>query len=158
MDEQPTGDDFLKWHEEKLENNNNLHPFGMSTYLMWAIVAYFRQTVSAQMEGNTNLAWTYAVDAKCCAEKLSGLIEATFEAQDKGGYVKDHARKAAAARHAKDHEIAETIQKWYADNDTKYKSMDAAAEAVSAIVGGSFDRARKHIKTAKNQATLKTKT
>lgn len=62
--------------------------------------------------------------------------------------VRALASRAANARHAENREIAERIQAWYAENRHLYRSMDAAAEAVSRIEPVAVRTARKHIGAA----------
>lgn len=57
-------------------------------------------------------------------------------------------KKAADARHAENREIAQEIKDWYAANHHRYKSMDAAAAAVTKLQPVVFSTARKHIGTA----------
>lgn len=54
-------------------------------------------------------------------------------------------KRGAHLRHTKNREKAEAIKAWYRENSTKYRSMDAAAEAVADILGVSFRTARKHV-------------
>lgn len=54
-------------------------------------------------------------------------------------------RVAAEARHARSHAIAASIKAWWLQNGSNYKSMDAAAEDVTAMMGVAFRTARKHI-------------
>ena len=57
-------------------------------------------------------------------------------------------KKAADARHAENREIAQEIKDWYSANHHRYKSMDAAAAAVTKLQPVVFSTARKHIGTA----------
>jgi len=54
-------------------------------------------------------------------------------------------KRGAHLRHTKNREKAEAIKAWYRENSTKYRSMDAAAEAVADLLGVSFRTARKHV-------------
>jgi hypothetical protein len=54
-------------------------------------------------------------------------------------------KRAAHSRHAENREKAKAIKAWYRENSPRYRSMDAAAEAVAALLDVSFRTARKHI-------------
>ena len=54
-------------------------------------------------------------------------------------------KRGAHYRHAENRERAEAIKAWYRENIQKYRSMDAAAEAVADLLGVSFRTARKHV-------------
>jgi len=60
-------------------------------------------------------------------------------------YATRNAKKAAAARHLENREIAERLKQWFTENREKFPSMDAAAEAAIRIEPVSFRTARKHI-------------
>lgn len=64
-------------------------------------------------------------------------------------------KKAADARHAENREIAEEIKDWYGANHHRYKSMDAATEAVIKLQPVSFRTARKHIGEASKELGLR---
>lgn len=59
--------------------------------------------------------------------------------------VKSITKKANDASHARNREIAERIQAWYTENHQRFRSMDAAAEAVTKIEPVAFKTARKHV-------------
>ena len=64
-------------------------------------------------------------------------------------------KKAADARHAENREIAQEIKDWYGANHDRYKSMDAAAEAVTKLQPVAFRTARKHIGHAAKELGLR---
>lgn len=64
-------------------------------------------------------------------------------------------KKAADARHAENREIAQDIKDWYCENHQRFKSMDAAAEAVIKLQPVSFRTARKHIGEAAKELGLR---
>ncbi|AVR87522.1 hypothetical protein [Thauera aromatica] len=87
------------------------------------------------------------------AFELARVADANDEAEEwtRG----DHAyarhllgKHAASARHAEDYETAERIQAWYVENHHHYRSMDAAADAVTGLEPVAFRTARKHIGAA----------
>lgn len=71
--------------------------------------------------------------------------EEMHKGQSQDDPVRLLAKKAASARHAENREIAARIQDWFIENHHSYRSMDAAAEAVTRIEPIAFRTARKHI-------------
>lgn len=55
------------------------------------------------------------------------------------------AKKAAAARHGENREIAERLKEWFTENRDSFPSLDAAAQAAIKIEPVAFRTARKHI-------------
>jgi len=107
------------------------------------IAAYFAEVQSAFRDGRHDLAWKLVAEASWHAGVVRGLLVMTEHDP-----VRENARKAATARHAESREIAGRIQAWYAENHHRYRSKDAAAEAVTRVEPVAFKTARKHVGAA----------
>ncbi len=66
-------------------------------------------------------------------------------------------KQGAAARHAENHEMKERIYEWWQANHSRFRSMDAAAEAYSRLEPISVRTARKHIGAAAKTYALPAK-
>lgn len=58
----------------------------------------------------------------------------------------ENARNAARASHEKHYKLRDTIQSWWLENRTHYKTQEKTAIAASELFGCSIDTAKKHIR------------
>jgi len=113
---------------------------------LWAargVAAYYLEVDTAQMEGQLARAWRIVAEASYHVGVVSGKLEGS--AHDP---VRENAKRAAQVRHAENREIAERIKDWFIENHHRYRSKDAAAEAVTRVEPVAFKTARKHIGAA----------
>ncbi|GEM_PF-5483810 len=60
--------------------------------------------------------------------------------------LSENARIAARASHEKHYKLRDTIQSWWLENRTHYKTQEKAAVAASELFGCAIDTAKKHIR------------
>ena len=101
---------------------------------------YYAEVEGALEAGEHEGAWKLVAEANYFAGLFSAYIQYNP--------LRENARNAAGARHTENREIAERIQAWYAENHHRYRSKDAAAEAVTRVEPVAFKTARKHIGAA----------
>ncbi len=105
------------------------------------VMAMYCAEVEGALEaGEHEGAWKLVAEANYFAGLFSAYIQYNP--------LRENARNAAGARHTENREIAERIQAWYAENHHRYRSKDAAAEAVTRVEPVAFKTARKHIGAA----------
>ncbi len=78
------------------------------------------------------------------SEFWAGIYAGSIGANSRDILV-ENARRAANIRHKHNRDIAEKIKQWFISNQSKYSSLDAAAEAASNLFPVAFRTARKHI-------------
>lgn len=81
------------------------------------------------------------------ADTAARLEERSTKANLRKEVLRENARAAADARHARSRATGEWIKAWYRENADRFRSMDAAAEAVTfhKEASVSFRTARKYI-------------
>jgi hypothetical protein len=84
-----------------------------------------------------------AILDKMAAEMKNPTANAFLEGMQ--AFKSEGARNAATKRHAHNRATADRIASWYFDNHKSFRSLDAAAEAVTRIEHVAFRTARKHI-------------
>jgi len=122
---------------------SHIHKDGGKLWAARGVAAYYLEVDTAQMEGELARAWKIVAEASYYVGVVSGKLESS--ARDP---VRENAKRAAQARHAENREIAARIQAWFTENHHRYRSKDAAAEAVARIEPVAFTTARKHIGAA----------
>lgn len=120
-----------------------IHTDGARLWAARGVATYYAEVGAALEEGHYDLAWELAAEANYHVGVVCGMLGTPTD-----NPVRENARKAAAARHAENREIAERIQTWFIENHQHYRSKDAAAEAVTRIEPVAFRTARKHIGAA----------
>lgn len=107
-------------------------------------LAYSKLASRHHARGNSRRAAKYAHQAMTLKDFLSASLNVPSD--DVARIImSERARSAANVRHAENREIAERIKAWYRENRHRYRSMDAAAAAVTKIEPVAFKTARKHI-------------
>jgi len=105
---------------------------------------YSRLACRHHVRGNSRRAARYAYEAMSLKDYLSASL--VLPVRDIYREVmSENARNAANVRHAENREIAERIKVWYRENRHRFRSMDAAAQAVIRIEPVAFRTARDHI-------------
>ena|GEM_PF-3248157 len=107
--------------------------------LLTRVAIYCSAAIKSDKSGDLNLAWTYATDAVSLMGEIKGghgAYKAEIDA------VSNQARKGASAAHAENRAMKRDAFKWLDENRSKYKSMDATAQAMTGEQPIAFRTAR----------------